>query len=219
MGELFEILSRKSPKILGFTIAAFGIALYLIYSKLFGRRVSSDTPAAVNRPRRRVEVHLDDPSESVPEFGTPNELLEYDRLLDHYPDHPALLYNRGSLLLEAGEMEEACDAFLTALDRALPDPDLALGHSRANPLVSILAGNRNNKDVPDLALDIGAHLQRLRSKAEDDLPLLHGLATLARLQDRDEEASALYDRILEVSPEDEVARVYREFLSAGRSSG
>lgn len=218
MGELFEILSRKSPKTLGFTIAAFGIALYLIYSKLFGRRVS-DTPAAVNRPRRRVEVHLDDPSESVPEIGTPNELLEYNRLLDHYPDHPALLYNRGSLLLETGEMNEACEAFLTALDHVLPDPDLTLGHSRANPLVSILAGNRNNNDVPDLALDIEVHLQRLRSKAKDDPPLLHGLATLARLQDRDEEASALYDRILEFSPEDEVARVYREFLSAGRSNG
>ena len=213
MEELSKILSKMSPKILGFTVAFLGIGIWWVYTRLFGKPTEAKNAEASERPIRRVEISgMTDPA---PDPGSPGELTQYEKLLSQSPDDPDLLYNCGACLAEFGKYTEACESFTKSLDLALPPPDPSAG--RGNTLGKLLSGDRSPYPLPELALHIEAFLLQLRPSMQDDPTLLHGLATLARLQDRDEDALVLYKRILQISPGDEVATIYRNLNSMGTS--
>ncbi len=217
MGDFFETLGKQSPKVLGFTVAALVLAIWWVYSKLSGRKPEEGPADPLDRPRRRVPVVLEDPTESTPEEASPNELAEYDRLLSRFPDEPGLLYNRAAALAEAGRDQEACTSFLALLDQILPKPDLNPGHHSVNPLAGILSGSREPPPLPELVLDVEAFLARLEPRRKDDVPLLHGLASLSSLQDRHDEALGLYERIIAIDPGDEIAKLYVRLLGTDAS--
>ena len=154
------------------------------------------------------------------------ELAVYEELAEVDAGNPAVHYNRGAVLLELGRTEEAAAAFLRCAGRGIERMEArlapggggvggggGLGGAVARTLGRLGSG-AGQPHVPDFLIDAEMQLLALEERLPQRKELLHGLASLARVKGDAEAAARRYHQVLELDPEDEVARFQLGYLRA-----
>ena len=160
----------------------------------------------------------------------PGELAVYDELTETDAGNAAVHYNRGAVLLELGRVEEAAAAFLRCAGRGVErmEANLAPGGGggvggvgggggvggAVARLMGRLAGSGGRPHLPDYLVDTELQLLALEERRPPRKDLLHGLASLSRMKGDAETAARRYRQVLELDPEDEVARWQLGYLRA-----
>ena len=149
------------------------------------------------------------------------ELAVYDELAETDAGNPAVHYNRGAVLLELGRVEEAAQAFLRCTGRGAERMEASLSPGggggvagAAARVVGRLAGSGGRPHLPDYLVDTELQLLALEERLPPRKDLLHGLANLSRMKGDAEGAARRYGQVLELDPEDEVARWQLGYLRA-----
>ena len=70
----------------------------------------------------------------------------------------------------------------------------------------MVSQSKTGQAYPEYFEDIHAHMLKIEPQRAEHIPLLHGLATLARLRDDSPQALAYYQRVLDIDAQDQVAR-------------
>ncbi len=156
----------------------------------------------------------------------PGELAVYDELAETDAGNPAVHYNRAAVLLELGRAEEAAEAFLRCAGRGVERMEAnlspggggvggggGLGGAVARTM-GRLAGSGGRPHLPDYLVDTELQLLALEERLPPRKDLLHGLANLLRMKGDAEGAARRYGQVLELDPEDEVARWQLGYLRA-----
>jgi tetratricopeptide (TPR) repeat protein len=148
----------------------------------------------------------------------------YDLLMQLVPDNPAVHYNRGQILMETGQLDEAVEALGEAIVLGLPEiPEKVRlnakrgGLSRmagsVNPLMSLVVlaqqSGRSEKttvEYPDYIDDCELLLARVLEERVDHIAVRHCLATIAELKNDVVTAKKYYGEILERDAHDEAAK-------------
>lgn len=153
----------------------------------------------------RIE-HLRQQARALAETDQREKELEiYDLLRDLTPDRASVVYNRAAVLYELGDLNGALDGFLEALSIGMPEENLSRYRGNRTGLFQMALTSRQ-KNNPEYFEDIEAFLLKIEPERPDSVPLLHGLATLARMNDRGDRALGYYGRILDLDPNDQAAR-------------
>lgn len=153
------------------------------------------------------------------------ELAVYEELAEADAGNAAVHYNHGVVLLETGRQEEAAAAFMRCIARGLErvKPSLDVGGSRSGAggifgvaarLAGRLASGSARPHYPDYLDDAELRLQALMEQSGPRRDMLHSLASVSRIKGDTEGATERYTRILEIDPEDEVARFQLNYLRA-----
>lgn len=109
---------------------------------------------------------------------SPSELEIYERILKLVPDDQIALFNKGAILYEMEQYEDAAECFIKQSTGA--------GHETG---------------------DVEEYLQEILHKLPDHKPILHTMATLAQLRGDTEQAKGHLEQILAVDTTDPVAHV------------
>lgn len=152
------------------------------------------------------------------------ELAVYDQLARVDAGNGAVHYNRGVILLEMNREEEALLCFLEAaaptlgtLPQRPETPRGRVGPGGIFALFGLLtrhAGGPPQTPGPDYLEDIELRLAHLNERFPDRPDLLHTLAGLARWRADTGQARDLYERLLRLNGDDEIARFQLEYLAA-----
>lgn len=155
------------------------------------------------------------------------ELSAYDQLAQVDGGNPAVHYNRGSALLELGRPEEAAASFCESVARGLValKADLQPGSRGGVGLFGVVARlfdraaavDTSRPAYPDYLDDARLQLERLLARLGSRKDLLHSLASLDVTRGDAAAATDRYRRILELDPDDEVARFQLEYLRAAEA--
>ncbi|HAA73666.1 TPA: hypothetical protein DCE37_00915 [Candidatus Latescibacteria bacterium] len=130
------------------------------------------------------------------------------------PDHAAIAYNRASTLFEYGDLDGAVDGLLEAMSIGIPEPDLSYYKAARGGLVQMAFPSKHEIRYPDYFLDIETYLHKVEAQRAEGVPLLHGLAPLARIRKDDAAALGYYTRILDLDPEDHTALTNQALLES-----
>ena len=148
----------------------------------------------------------------------------YDLLMQLVPDNPAVHYNRGQILMEMGQVDEAVEALGEAIVLGLPEiPEkIKLNAKRGglsrmagsvNPLMSLVvltqqSGQAEEKAIeyPNYIDDCVLLLTHVLEEHIDHIAARHCLATIAELKNDVATAKKYYGEILEIDAEDEAAK-------------
>jgi tetratricopeptide (TPR) repeat protein len=141
------------------------------------------------------------------------ELETYDLLIDLVPGKPAAIYNRASVLYELGNREAAVDGLLDAMALGMPEENLSKYRGNSTGLFQMSLTSRGAK-CPDYFEDIEAYLRKIEPEMPEHIPLLHGLATLSRIENKESRAAGYYTRILDIDPTDQVAKTNLALLES-----
>ncbi len=165
-------------------------------------------------------------SEALAANALGRELEIYAKLAEYGLNNPAVFYNLGNALAESGRYPEAASAFVEAASLSLSELDSQVRFQPRNDsgglsalfgkIGSLIAGLGSDETesadqpraIPDHVEDIEMQLVRLREQLPQDLQILHGLASIAAIFNNPPRALDLYQEILELAPEDEVALSY-----------
>ena len=154
------------------------------------------------------------------------ELAVYEELAETDAGNPAVHYNRGAVLLELGRTEEAAAAFLRCAGRGIERMEASLtpggggvgGGGGLGGAVARMMGRLGDVGTrphfPEYLVDAEMQLLALEERLPQRKELLHGLASIARVKGDAETAGRRYHQILELDPEDEVARFQLGYLRA-----
>ena len=155
------------------------------------------------------------------------ELAVYEELAETDGGNPAVHYNRGAVLLELGRVEEAAGAFLRCAGRGIERMEASLAPGGGGGvggggglggavarMMGRLGGGGGRPHFPEYLVDTELQLLALEERLPPRKELLHGLASLARLKGDAETAARRYHQVLELDPEDEVARFQLGYLRA-----
>lgn len=150
------------------------------------------------------------------------ELAAYEQLAEVDAGNPAVHYNHGVVLLELGRTAQAAEAFVRCCERGLESqrPDLSPGGPGGLfGVAARLAGRAfgaSRSAYPDYLDDVRLRLEALLQPLGARKDLLHTLASIARVQGESDAARARYEQVLQLDPDDEVARFHLGDLSAPR---
>jgi tetratricopeptide (TPR) repeat protein len=162
------------------------------------------------------------------ETALTRELEVYEKLVEYGLNNPAVHYNLGSALFEAGHYSQAAESFLEAASLWLAETDTQIhfqprhapgGLGGLFGLVGLLfqasrlqepRPEDHQRQVPEYVEDVEMFLERLLKHLSGDLKILHGLASIAAIRHHVPRARELYARILAIDPQDETARRYLE---------
>ena len=158
-------------------------------------------------------------AESLTDTHNRQEELETYRILaDLLPGKPAVFYNQASVLFELDRYEEAVDGFLEALSIGMPQQSLSQYKGNSTGLFQVISQTSQNASTPEYFEDVEAYLKMIEAKLPENVPLLHGLATLARLKNETAQSLGYYTRILDTDPDNQIARTNQALLLAEEES-
>ena len=186
------------------------------------RDEAMETTGTGRRSVRRLHRQARERDEAGDRDG---ELAVYEELAEVDAGNPAVHYNRGAVLLELGRAEEAAAAFLRCAGRGIermernlsPGGGVGGGGGLGGALARTmgrLGSGAGRPHVPDYLVDAELQLLALEERLPPRKELLHGLASLARVKGDAETAARRYHQVLELDPEDEVARFQLGYLRA-----
>jgi tetratricopeptide (TPR) repeat protein len=138
----------------------------------------------------------------------------YELLQDLVPGKPAILYNHASVLYELGELELAVEGLLEAMALGMPEEKLSQIRGNRTGLLQMVPVTSRTTRYPDYFADIEAYLLKVEGQLPDHTPLLHGLATLARIYEKFDRSLGYYARILDLDPEDQIAKTNLAMLQS-----
>jgi tetratricopeptide (TPR) repeat protein len=158
-------------------------------------------------------------AESLADTDNRQEELEtYNILTDLLPGKPAVFYNQASVLYELDRFEESVTGFLEALALGMPQQSLSQYKGNSTGLFQVISQTSRNASSPDYFEDVEAYLKKIEAKLPENIPLLHGLATLARLKNEPGRSLSYYTRILGTDPDNQIARTNQALLLAEEES-
>ena len=155
------------------------------------------------------------------------ELEVYGQLVEAAPTNPAVFYNRGSLLLELGRYQEAADSLVEAVSLGMEvaqtplQPGLNQGGGGLLGVVVTLfrksfadGGRERSPSYPDFIEDAEMLLGTVLEHLPNNTKVIHCLASICRLRHDAAGAASHYRRILDIEPDDRIARFYLGYLQA-----
>ena len=230
------IFQSRSPAFLNKIILELGDILHTVKTPLFsqdqkGQLVLLVHPEFEKQAQEIVaENHtkieqLYDRAEHLAETENPErELKIYDILSELVPDNLAVHYNRGNVLLELDQLDEAVESLIEAIVLGLPETGNKIDlkprrgggiAGSVNPLLSLLVLSQTNNEplhYPDYLDDVEMLLQHIREQHPENTRTLHGLAIIAEQKNDIAVACQHYRDMLALDPQNKAAQTHLTYL-------
>ncbi len=201
--------------------------------------VPPEQEAAANAVLDDIEQQLQDLYRRADELADIPQRVEevriYDLLVDIVPHNPAVFYNRGSALLEMEHHQDAADSFIEAValivDQtskevrydARPRGRMGGTFGMAMSVFDALFRSREKTpattppDYPELVVDAELFLVQLADQLPNYTRILHCLANISRLKQDLPRVESLYENILSIDPNDDLARTNLDYLRSANT--
>ena len=187
-------------------------------NQTFDIRVPDDQTLAAEKILSELYARIEELQQQAQKLADTDErkkeLEVYELLKELVPGKAAVVYNHASVLYELGELDRAIEGWLEAMSMGMPEEKLSEYRGNRTGLFQMTSLTAGKMRYPDYFKDIEAYLHKVESQITDNTSLLHGLATLSRINDDSDGAIGYYGRILDIEPDDQIARTNLAMLQS-----
>ena len=230
------IFQSRSPAFLNKIILELGDILHTVKTPLFSQdqkgqlvllvhpEFEKQAQEIVAENHTKIEQLYDRAEHLAETENSERELKIYDILSELVPDNLAVHYNRGNVLLELDQLDEAVESLIEAIVLGLPETGNKIDlkprrgggvAGSVNPLLSLLVLSQTNNEplhYPDYLDDVEMLLQHIREQRPENTRTLHGLAIIAEQKNDIAVACQHYRDMLALDPQNKAAQTHLTYL-------